>query len=162
MNPHPKIRRATPDDAPAVAEIFLRARAGMAYLPAIHTDEQTRQWVASVMLPTLDVRVAELAGIAGIAGITGFAATSPGHLEHLYVDPPHQSSGVGTALLRRVRREQPISLRLWLFQKNVGARRFYERHGGVLLRETDGRENEEREPDAEYELPVPAAADNGV
>ena len=39
-------------------------------------------------------------------------------------------------------------LRLWVFQENVGARRFYERRGFRLVRETDGAGNEEKEPDA--------------
>ena len=39
-------------------------------------------------------------------------------------------------------------LQLWVFQRNVGARRFYERHGFTLTELTDGSRNEEREPDA--------------
>ena len=39
---------------------------------------------------------------------------------------------------------------LWVFQKNEGARRFYERHGFELVKLTDGAENMEREPDALY------------
>jgi hypothetical protein len=38
----------------------------------------------------------------------------------------------------------------WTFQRNKAARRFYERHGFTLVRETDGARNEEKEPDAEY------------
>jgi hypothetical protein len=39
-------------------------------------------------------------------------------------------------------------LHLWVFQKNIGARRFYERRGFRAIKETDGTGNEEREPDA--------------
>jgi ribosomal protein S18 acetylase RimI-like enzyme len=51
----------------------------------------------------------------------------------------------------------PDGLQLWVFQKNVGARRFYERHGFRLVELTDGAGNEENEPDARYEWRPPAA-----
>jgi len=41
-------------------------------------------------------------------------------------------------------------VRLWVFQKNLDARRFYERHEFRLERLTDGSSNMEREPDALY------------
>ena len=44
-----------------------------------------------------------------------------------------------------------------MFQKNEGARRFYERHGFRLVRLTDGDGNMEKEPDALYEWrPAPS------
>ncbi len=46
---------------------------------------------------------------------------------------------------------RPDGFALWVFQQNDGARRFYERHGLRLVRETDGSGNEERTPDALYE-----------
>ena len=44
---------------------------------------------------------------------------------------------------------RPEHLDLWTFQTNIGARRFYERHGFVSVDTTDG-ENEERAPDVHY------------
>jgi hypothetical protein len=41
-------------------------------------------------------------------------------------------------------------LQLWTFQRNAQVRRFYESRGFVLVEETDGAGNEEREPDARY------------
>jgi len=35
-------------------------------------------------------------------------------------------------------------LSLWTFQQNLRARRFYERHGFVVVTETDGADNEEK------------------
>ena len=46
------------------------------------------------------------------------------------------------------KRERPKGFRLWVFQQNEGARRFYERHGCTLVLETDGADNEEHLPDA--------------
>jgi len=43
-----------------------------------------------------------------------------------------------------------IELKLWTFQRNTNARRFYEKHGFIADRMTDGMGNEEREPDMRY------------
>jgi putative acetyltransferase len=45
-------------------------------------------------------------------------------------------------------------LRLWTFQRNAGARRFYERNGFAAVELTDGLGNEEREPDVRYERSI--------
>jgi len=135
---------ATAADAARVGEVFLRARAEMTYLPRLHTDEETRDWFRNVMLPTHEVWVADEPPVAG------FAALGETMLDHLYVDPAQQGRGLGTALLERALERRPQGLELWVFQRNEGARRFYERHGFELVRMTDGADNEEREPDAFY------------
>jgi ribosomal protein S18 acetylase RimI-like enzyme len=58
--------------------------------------------------------------------------------------------GIGGALLGFAKRERPHGLRLWTFASNQRAQRFYERHGFVATRRTDGRSNEEGEPDSLY------------
>ena len=82
--------------------------------------------------------------------LLGFAAAREDWLDHLYVSPRNQSTGVGSALLEAARRGRS-ELRLWTFQRNALARRFYERRGFKAVRETDGSGNEEREPDVLYE-----------
>lgn len=83
--------------------------------------------------------------------VVGFAAIGDDMLRHLWVHPAAQNRGFGTALLALAKERRPGGLQLWVFQKNVGARRFYERHGFRLVALTDGRGNEEGEPDALYE-----------
>jgi len=61
---------------------------------------------------------------------------------------------VGSALLEVARSVWP-DLQLWTFQRNHGARRFYERHGFVVVRETDGADNDEKEPDVLYSWQSP-------
>jgi GNAT superfamily N-acetyltransferase len=98
------------------------------------------------MVPAHEVWVAEAAG-----RIVGFAALSGDRLGHIYVHPDEQDRGVGTALFDVVKQQRPGGFRFWVFQKNEGAHRFYERHGCRLVELTDGSGNEEKEPDALYE-----------
>jgi putative acetyltransferase len=79
----------------------------------------------------------------------GFIAFRAGWVDHLYVLPDRQRRGVGGALLDIAKAASP-SLRLWTFQRNAPARRFYEGQGFVAVAETDGSRNEEREPDVLY------------
>ena len=139
------IRRATAADADAIADVFIPSFRGLTFLPSLHTDEETRAWIGSVVLPTHEVWVADVDG-----RVVGFAALEDDLLGLLYVHPGAQNTGIGSALLDVVRRERPQGFRLWVFQKNEGARRFYERHGCVVVELTGGSGNEEREPDALY------------
>jgi ribosomal protein S18 acetylase RimI-like enzyme len=142
------VRRARLEDAGAVAEVFLAARAEMDYLPRLHTDEETRAFLADAVVARQRVYVAEEDG-----AVVGFAALQEGMLEHLYVHPAAQSRGFGSALLEEAKRACPGGFRFWVFQRNEGARRFYEARGCRLLELTDGAANEEREPDALYAWP---------
>ena len=83
--------------------------------------------------------------------LVGFAALGADTLDHLYVHPDLQRQGIGDALLARAKELRPDGFRLWVFQRNTDARRFYERRGLRLLDMTEGAGNEEREPDALYE-----------
>lgn len=76
-------------------------------------------------------------------------------IRHLYVARDAVGCGLGSALLAfalapEQRRGRVV--RLWTFQANAGARRFYERQGFLPVRFTDGRDNIERCPDVLYEL----------
>jgi ribosomal protein S18 acetylase RimI-like enzyme len=81
--------------------------------------------------------------------LIGFIAFREGWIDQLYVLPSSQGRGVGAALLQ-VAQSKSDCLSLWTFQRNQSARRFYEKHGFVLVKETDGARNEEKEPDAMY------------
>lgn len=141
------IRRATPQDGAAVGEIFLAARATMTYLPRLHTDEETRGHFAGLTAEK-ETWVAERNG-----AVVGFAIIDGGWLEHLYVHPSRFNTGTGDKLFKQVTAQHPQGFQFWAFQKNTGARRFYERHGCALEKLTDGADNEEKEPDALYIWP---------
>ena len=146
MNESPRIPQAGGEDAVPIARLFLASRATLTFLPNIHTDEETFSFIANIVLRDQDVHVAETNG-----EISGFLAVHGDMVEHLYVRPDLLRRGIGSALLQRAKEQLPSGFRLWVFQENVPARRFYERHGLLLVEETDGSRNEERTPDALYE-----------
>ena len=142
------IRRATPKDAPHAAEVFLASRATMTYLPHLHTDEETRNFIRRVV-GEAETWVADRDG-----EVVGFAVIQDGRLHHLYVQPSRFSTNTGGRLFEQVCKEHPEGFQLWAFQQNTGARRFYERHGCALVRLTNGADNEEKLPDALYVWPA--------
>jgi putative acetyltransferase len=140
-----RLRRAVIEDMAAVAVLLrLTMKTSLPYLPDLHTPEDDLWFFSDVQFPKGEIWVAEADGV-----IIGFAARSPGWLDHLYVHPDHHGGGVGHALLEQARADVS-GLQLWAFQRNSRARAFYEAHGFVLERLTDGSGNEEREPDALY------------
>jgi putative acetyltransferase len=141
------IRRATPEDAPALADIHVRARSeSMSYLPDTHSPEEVLAWIKEVMPQHEEVWVAEDEG-----RVIGFFALSDDLLYHLYVYPELQGQGAGSALFDVVKELRPDGFRLWVFQRNTQAREFYEHRGMRVVELTDGSGNEERAPDALYE-----------
>jgi ribosomal protein S18 acetylase RimI-like enzyme len=140
-----EIRPGRPEDAPAIAEVFIRSFEGLAFLPVLHTHDEDRAFIRDLVMRD-EVWVLEEDG-----RIVGMAALTEDVLGHLYVHPDAQGHGVGTALLDRVKKQRPAGFTFWVFQQNEGARRFYERHGCRLVRLTDGSGNEEKTPDALYE-----------
>jgi GNAT superfamily N-acetyltransferase len=145
----PAIRRGGADDARAAADLYLRARAAAlraGSIPAgVHDDDDVRGYFASRIVEECELWVAEHDGaLAGILVLDG------DFVDQLYVEPGLTGRGIGSALLAVAKRERPQGLQLWAFQTNTGARRFYERHGFVEVRRTDGRDNEERAPDVLY------------
>lgn len=70
----------------------------------------------------------------------------------IQIRPAEASDALGVAqLLTHVLQTLPAPVRLYTFQANHGARRFYERFGFRAILFSDGQENEERCPDVLYE-----------
>jgi ribosomal protein S18 acetylase RimI-like enzyme len=141
------VRRARHEDASVLATIHTAARLeAMPHLPQLHSEAATEKWFRDVVLLRDEVHVAE-----EDAQVVAFVALGPDTVEQLYVLPGHQGRGIGSSLLELAKRRRPDGFRLYVFQRNVGARRFYERHGLRLATLGDGSGNEEGEPDAVYE-----------
>jgi len=119
-----------------------------------HTDEEVRAWVRDILLPSEEVTVALVKTRA--VGVLAFKrAAGMSWLTQLYVHPLYVARGIGSTLLAHAVATAPLPIRLYTFQQNAGARRFYERNGFVSIEFTYGRANEERCPDVLYELVSP-------
>ncbi len=144
-------RTAAADDAPAVAEVYLRSFA-WAYqgteVALAHPPDDVRRWVREELLPGHDVQVAVAAG-----AVVGFAATTPGWLSHLYVDPSFAGTGLGGRLFDAATATLARPFDLWTFEVNARARRFYERRRMAAVEHGDGSGNEEGQPDVRYRMP---------
>lgn len=139
------LRPARSEDAADISEVFLvTRREALPDLPQVHSDDEVRTWIMEVVLPRTTVWVAETDG-----SIVGFLCLDGNTLEHLYVHPEYQRAQIGTALLERARLLSPRQLQLYTFAQNMGARRFYERHGFRAI--AFGSDNEENLPDVLYE-----------
>ena len=114
------------------------------WLAGLHTPEEDRQFFRTRLF-----RACEVWGAADGAELAGIIAFREAWIDQLYVLPTAQRRGIGTDLLD-VAKSKFARLQLWTFQRNAQARRFYEARGFVLIEETDGAGNEEREPDARY------------
>ena len=137
-----QIEPATPADADGIAATFGAARrTAMPWLASLHTEAEDRRYFEGV-LRECDVLVVRRDGLP-----IAFLALTDDTVEHLYVRPEAQRSGIGSALLQAAKSRSPSGLRLWTFQRNQRARAFYARHGFAELELTDGSGNEEREPD---------------
>lgn len=145
------LRAADRADASAVAEVLCESRRRyLAFAPMAHTGEELRGWVADTLIPSGDVYVADSQGQV-VAMLAISRDESGGWIDQLYVKPGHTGQGIGQRLLRVAHSRLKPPVRLYTFQANTGARRFYERHGYRVLGFTDGSGNEERCPDVLYE-----------
>jgi putative acetyltransferase len=113
-------------------------------LAGLHTPAEDRWFFRERMFTAC-----ELWGYIDNQELVGIIAFREGWIDQLYVMSSSQGRGIGTALLQIAKSRSP-RLSLWTFQRNSNARRFYERQGFTLIKETDGSRNEEKEPDALY------------
>jgi ribosomal protein S18 acetylase RimI-like enzyme len=141
------LRRATVEDAAAVADVYVTSRrhAEPCIPRMVHSDDDVRQWFASIVLVEHETWVAESPG-----GIAAMMVLRGDWIDQLYVRPQTQRLGVGARLLDHAKRRRP-RLRLYTFQSNICARDFYEKHGFRPIAFGDGTGNEEGAPDVLYE-----------
>lgn len=131
------IRPATPGDARAIGEVQLRAwwRAyqdivDASKLYAHDADERENRWATWLADAEARTFVAEVAG-----RIAGFTTVRDAAVLTLYVDPPAQGAGIGTALLAAaedaLRQSGVREATLEVFEANGHGRSFYEARGWV-------------------------------
>jgi GNAT superfamily N-acetyltransferase len=141
------VRRGRLEEGPELADLWLRSRSASppAIPPPVHPDDEVRTWFSEVVLPQREVWVAQVD-----EATVGLLVLDGDWVDQLYVEPGRTSQGIGSCLLEVAKSRRPRGLRLWTFQANPGARRFYERHGFTAKATTEG-DNEEGAPDVRYE-----------
>lgn len=87
------------------------------------------------------------------SAVIGFLAYTSETVSHLYVHVDYQNKGIGSVLLDIAKKNSSGVLRLFTFERNMRARRFYERHGFRIIRH--GFEEFWQLADIEYEWSVP-------
>jgi GNAT superfamily N-acetyltransferase len=146
-----RVRRADSDEASELANLWLRSRtASVPAIPApVHSQSEVRDWFEEVILPTMDVWVTEESD-----AVVALLVLENEWIDQLYVDPHMTGLGLGSRLVALAKQQRPAGLKLWTFEANVRARRFYERLGFVAVGATPG-DNEEGAPDIRYEWRPP-------
>ena len=141
----PEIVKLGPDHMRAAAGIRRVALwQRLPWLLDVHTPEEEEQYWRMHLLPNCTILGAALGN-----KLVGIIAYGDGWIEQLYVLPDFQGIGIGSMLLGCAKEEMD-EIRVWTFQRNIGARAFYERHGFSAEEETNVIDNEEKEPDVLY------------
>jgi GNAT superfamily N-acetyltransferase len=146
-----RIRRATPADAQAIAELHVRA--WRAAYRGLVPDEvldglavSEREWSWSELLAKADGSSFTLIAFADEGRVEGFctatvlprrddAGTHTAEIAATYVDPDRWGAGIGSALLgsalEELRSDGYQEVTLWVFAANERACSFYRRFGFV-------------------------------
>ncbi|MFI9311332.1 GNAT family N-acetyltransferase [Streptomyces triculaminicus] len=141
------LRRAGDADALAAADVWLRSfTTALPSVRCAHDATAVRNWFSQVLVPQYETWVA----VTGNTTVMGLMVLHDAEMKQLYLDPAWRGRGLGDRFMALAKQRQPAGLVLWTFQVNQSARRFYERHGFVEVERTDGRRNDEREPDVRY------------
>jgi ribosomal protein S18 acetylase RimI-like enzyme len=156
-----RIRRATPDDADAIAEVHAQSR----------RETYDPIFGAAAVHPTLDAQRAKwrqaLAGrgVLHVAvdgeRVVGFGHALDGTLTTLYVLAAHHRQGIGRRLLHQllhdIQAQGHAELRFNVLARNANAIAFYESQGARLVERVIVEEHGLRAEDVVYVLPVGAA-----
>lgn len=146
------IRTATQEDSDAIAALCVASRKKhMPFVPNVHSVAEIHRWMREELIPNQNVLVLEEHAV-----IKAMMATSENEagswISHLFVEAQNVGRGYGSALLEKAVAELKKPIRLYAFQDNTAARRFYERNGFQAIQFSDGSTNEEKCPDVLYEL----------
>jgi len=148
------IRRATADDADAIARVRIdtwrttyRGHLPDALLDSLAYDQNSAQW-GRVLAAAAPERIAYVAEDAG--AVVAFVSAGPertgdveyrGEIYAIYVLDAHQRRGIGRALTRRavgdLLAQGRRSLLIWVLRGNAKGRAFYEALGGRAVRERE-------------------------
>jgi GNAT superfamily N-acetyltransferase len=114
-------------------------------IPPVHDFESQRFFLTHILPEKFEVFVV-LKKYTG--DVLAFLACNESEISQLYVHQEHQGYGIGHALVEHAKQQSCGTLKLYTFDVNKNARRFYEREG--FTGSVGNTENEEGLLDWEY------------
>jgi ribosomal protein S18 acetylase RimI-like enzyme len=136
------MRNARSQDMAVCAEILNEWIDATKWMPRMQSPEAVAQHYQSEVATKRQTIVA-----VDASRVRGFVTMTPDHMvTALYVEQASRGQGIGGLLLERAKRELSPEVSLYVFQNNVGAQKFYAKHGFVEINRTSG-DNDENLPD---------------
>lgn len=138
-----RIEKAKEEDMAEVAQLFRMTRESeLSYLPNLHTTQEDVSFFRTKVFGRQTVYVLRENNVR----LVGFIAFDTEWIHHLYILPELTGQGLGAQLIKLAKKNSK-NLQLWAFKRNQRAIKFYQKHRFKIIKETDGNENEEKEPD---------------
>lgn len=124
-NPAMTLRPLTGADLDALSAIHVAAcRVAYRFMDWDYSVAEVREWYSGKAGHWDWARVARQEG-----RVAGYIAMTGSHIDQLFVEPPVQGRGIGSALFAAALDRGLRPLTLDVFEANLPARRFYEKRG---------------------------------
>ena len=138
-----KFIKAIDEDAVEISQILEDWAASNREIPLVHNVEERADYGRWLLERT------SVTMIHNSSGVVGFLALEKHIIQALYIKKDFQGFGFGQAAIKFAQK-QFKELRLWVFQSNIGAQKFYQRLGFQIVEKSDGEDNDYRLPDIFY------------
>ena len=138
-----KFIKAIDEDAAEISQILEDWAASNREIPLVHNVEERADYGRWLLKRT------SVTMIHNSSGVVGFLALEKHIIQALYIKKDFQGFGFGQAAIKFAQK-QFEELRLWVFQSNIGAQKFYQRLGFQIVEKSDGEDNDYRLPDIFY------------
>ena len=138
-----KFIKAIDEDAAEISQILEDWAASNREIPLVHNVEERADYGCWLLEHT------SVTMIHNSSGVVGFLALEKHIIQGLYIKKDFQGFGFGQAAIKFAQK-QFKELRLWVFQSNIGAQKFYQRLGFQIVEKSDGEDNDYRLPDIFY------------
>ena len=138
-----KFIKAIDKDAAEISQILEDWAACNCEIPLVHNVEERADYGRWLLKRT------SVTMIHNSSGVVGFLALEKHIIQGLYIKKDFQRFGFGQAAIKFAQK-QFKELRLWVFQSNIGAQKFYQRLGFQVVEKSDGEDNDYRLPDIFY------------
>ena len=138
-----KFIKAIDEDAAEISQILEDWAASNREIPLVHNVEERADYGRWLLERT------SVTMIHNSSGVVGFLALEKHIIQALYIKKGFQGFGFGQAAIKFAQK-QFKELRLWVFQSNIGAQKFYQRLGFQVVEKSDGEYNDYSLPDVFY------------